>query len=265
MTKKYNDDGVSDDTPMDGGAAAGTYIVKKGDTLGGIARRHHVSTAALMKANNISPDGAKKLHVGKKLVIPARSAKSGRGARSGRKDRGAKRSADAAPAPAAAAGEYIVKTGDTPEKIARKHHVRLAALMEANKFSEEDAKRLRVDQKIVIPGRSSGKAPAAAARGKAAPAAKTAQATAPQAKAAPAPAKSAPETAEEAVPAPAPAPAAAERIDFGNSYLVTVEEDMTVDEFANRNNTTVEALRNLNPTMPADRLVKGNHYQIPKN
>ena len=46
---------------------------------------------------------------------------------------------------------YKVKRGDTPGKIAYRHKVSLAALMQANNFTESDAKKLRVGQIIVIP------------------------------------------------------------------------------------------------------------------
>lgn len=50
-------------------AAGGTYSVRSGDTLWGIAHRHKVTVNSLLKANGI-PD-AKKLKIGMKLRIPA--------------------------------------------------------------------------------------------------------------------------------------------------------------------------------------------------
>ncbi len=55
-------------------------------------------------------------------------------------------------APAATAGTYVVKSGDTLGHIALRHRVRLRALMEANKLTEADARKLQVGQKLVIPG-----------------------------------------------------------------------------------------------------------------
>jgi cell wall-associated NlpC family hydrolase len=52
--------------------AAATHVVRKGDTLGKIARAHHVSVAKLRAANGI--DGTR-LSVGTKLVIPGGKAK----------------------------------------------------------------------------------------------------------------------------------------------------------------------------------------------
>jgi membrane-bound lytic murein transglycosylase D len=46
------------------------YKVKKGDTLGAIARRHHVTTKQIMKWNNLK--NADKLSIGQRLRIEQR-------------------------------------------------------------------------------------------------------------------------------------------------------------------------------------------------
>jgi cell wall-associated NlpC family hydrolase len=65
--------------------AGGTHVVRKGDTLGKIARAHHVSVAKIREANGL--DGTR-LSVGTKLVLPGgkahskrRKARSGKGKR----------------------------------------------------------------------------------------------------------------------------------------------------------------------------------------
>lgn len=55
-------------------AADGTYTVKAGDTLGGIARRLKVKTADLQKANNLSDVQVRRLQIGQKLVVPGKGA-----------------------------------------------------------------------------------------------------------------------------------------------------------------------------------------------
>ena len=51
-------------------------------------------------------------------------------------------------------GVYVVKSGDTPDRIARKHGVRLSALMAANNLDQQSARRLKVGQKLTIPGKN---------------------------------------------------------------------------------------------------------------
>lgn len=51
-------------------ATHGTYIVRKGDTLGAIAARHHITTAALAKANRLSKQQADRLRPGQRLILP---------------------------------------------------------------------------------------------------------------------------------------------------------------------------------------------------
>lgn len=51
---------------------AKTYTVKSGDTVSAIAARHGVSTAQVMKANNLTNDKARRIVPGQKLTIPAK-------------------------------------------------------------------------------------------------------------------------------------------------------------------------------------------------
>ncbi len=50
-------------------AANGTHVVARGETLGGIAAKHHVSVASLKSANRIQDE--RKLRVGQTLTIPS--------------------------------------------------------------------------------------------------------------------------------------------------------------------------------------------------
>jgi len=61
--------------------AAATHTVASGETLGGIAAKHHVTVAALKGANRISDE--RKLRVGQVLAIP-----SGKATPPARKDEG---------------------------------------------------------------------------------------------------------------------------------------------------------------------------------
>ncbi|MGI6496458.1 MAG: LysM peptidoglycan-binding domain-containing protein [Kiritimatiellia bacterium] len=58
--------------PKDETAGPGTYIVKKGDILGRIARQHGVKVSDLKAANGLTSD---KILVGQRLTIPGKGAK----------------------------------------------------------------------------------------------------------------------------------------------------------------------------------------------
>jgi len=290
MTGTFDNSGVGADDAAAGSvkAGAGEYIVRRGDTLGKIAIAHRVRLSALMKANRLTDKDAKRLRVGQKLVIPsgkdAAPVRNGRHARPGKPGKNGKREfGGKGGAPALQPGEYIVKAGDTPERIARRAGVRLSALMEANHFTEEKARRLRIGQKIVIPGKGAAtvktqpkKQPAAQPKEqpKAKPEAKpatddeldremnsaTVKGQTPAATPAPAPeAAPAPAPAPADVATPAPAPAA----DTDTTY-VQVNEEITVAEFARRHGTTPEVVRQLNPDLTGDRMFKNRIYEVPK-
>jgi len=67
----------------------------------------------------------------------------------------------AAPAPAGAAGEYVVKKGDYFEKIARENTTTVKALTAAN--PGVDSRRLKIGQKLVLPAPSAAAAAVASA------------------------------------------------------------------------------------------------------
>lgn len=51
-----------------------TYVVKSGDMLSKIAARHGVTTAALLKANNLTMAQAAKVRPGTKIIIPGKTS-----------------------------------------------------------------------------------------------------------------------------------------------------------------------------------------------
>lgn len=126
-------------------------VVKKGDTLSEIAKRHGVSTVALARANGLDPKRA--IRIGQRLVLPSapKAAESGRtGATepsgsakaAGRSD---PRSTGSATTPRV----HVVKAGETLSGIAYRYKVGTAALARANGL---DPKRpIRPGQRLVIP------------------------------------------------------------------------------------------------------------------
>ena len=113
------------------------YEVAKGDTLGSIAKTHHVSLKDLQAAN--PGVDSKHLKIKQKLTIPASSV-------------------PAASAPAAAAvtgvvdstaGEtYTVKSGDSLTSIAKKHGTSIKALKAVNSLTTD---HIKVSQKLKLP------------------------------------------------------------------------------------------------------------------
>lgn len=125
--------------------ASGTYTVVAGDTLSGIAHRHHTTVAQLCSANGLTP--AAPLKIGQKLRISAAGSTT----------------ATAAPAKTAAtkpaaksngkARTHTVQSGETLYAIARKHGVTPAALMQANKLTPQTAGKLRIGTTLTIPAK----------------------------------------------------------------------------------------------------------------
>ena len=155
--------------------AGSDYLVVAGDTLGKIAKAHGVTLKALEAANpGVDP---KKLKVKQKLTIPAPTQSAAPDATS-----------TAQMAMGGTGGEtYVVKSGDTLSKIAKKHGVSLKALRAAN-ASIASTDHIKVGEQLTIPAKT-----------EAAPTATTTDTSAPPV--APVPAPAAP-TPAPATPAP---------------------------------------------------------------
>lgn len=104
------------------------YVVRRGDTLTGIAQRFGVSVAALARANGLSPTSY--VYIGQRLRIPS-------GGQVG------------SPAPAPNGRVYVVQPGDTLSGIARRFGVSLSALIQANRISRPSL--IYVGQRLIIP------------------------------------------------------------------------------------------------------------------
>lgn len=117
--------------------------IKKGDVLEKIARHHHTTVAAIMKANKLTSSN---LRIGQVLKIPNKSI------------------AKAEPStivyspqtstPTNASNEgakyYTVKKGDNPWTIAVKNHLKVEDLLKLNNMTEEQARRLKPGDQLQI-------------------------------------------------------------------------------------------------------------------
>jgi membrane-bound lytic murein transglycosylase D len=130
-TPKSRTRAVRGDSPR---SSAKTYVVKSGDTLGGIAGRFGVSQSALSSSNGIKNKAY--LKVGQKLRIPSKGDSS-------------RASGNSSAKKSSRSGQYRVKAGDNLGSIARRHGVSIKALMAENGI--KDAKFIKIGQRLRIP------------------------------------------------------------------------------------------------------------------
>ena len=128
------------------------HVVRRGDTLTGIARRHGSSVAALRRANGLS---SSLIRAGQTLRVPGAGSSSGAVG-------GAGAASSAASAPRAASATrvasssgpvvHVVRRGDTLTGIARRHGTSVAALRRTNGLSSS---LIRAGQTLRVPGAGS--------------------------------------------------------------------------------------------------------------
>jgi LysM repeat protein len=121
--------------------ADASYVVQPGDNLFTISLKFGVNMTALITANGITNPNF--IYVGQRLVIPGASG------------------APAAPTTPVAGTTYVVQSGDSLSKIARKFGVSLSALAAANSITNLNL--VYVGESLVIPGTGGPAVPAAPA------------------------------------------------------------------------------------------------------
>ena len=134
-----------------------TIIVGTSDTLDLLARRYHVTPAAILQANGYR--GPRALSPGQQLIIPRESAAVVAAPAP------APTLAPAAPAtrPVAAAGApaaiHFVNRGDTLLSIARHNHIPVAELARANGLDPQA--KLKLGARLTVPAKTAAVAPVA--------------------------------------------------------------------------------------------------------
>ena len=111
-----------------------TVVVRPGDTLTSIARRHDVSIATLVGLNHLT--NPNRIYAGQRLSIAATAP--------------AARPAAAAPAKPTTGGTHTVKRGEHLTGIARRYGVTVAAIVRTNSIANPS--RIYAGQRLVIPG-----------------------------------------------------------------------------------------------------------------
>ncbi|MDR0740432.1 MAG: LysM peptidoglycan-binding domain-containing protein [Puniceicoccales bacterium] len=118
------------------------YIVKKGDCLSLIARRHGVSVRELRVANNLKND---RIIAGKKLIIPEHGRYTGRLEKENDRPKVTKEKKSFE---VDADGYYTIHKGDSLSTIAAKAQVSVRDLQNWNNIS--DPARIRVGERILV-------------------------------------------------------------------------------------------------------------------
>ncbi|HAZ15729.1 MAG TPA: hypothetical protein DCY54_03750 [Parachlamydiales bacterium] len=106
--------------------------VKKGDYLDKIARLHGCSVGDIMRLNHLTTT---QLKIGQLLMLPEKKKSV---------------SAQHPQSVPAKAHYYVVKQGDNPAKIAKKHHLNLNELLRLNNLNEESARQLKPGDQLRI-------------------------------------------------------------------------------------------------------------------
>jgi murein DD-endopeptidase MepM/ murein hydrolase activator NlpD len=140
-------------TRAPGREAGTTIIVGTSDTLETLSRRYSVSSAAILQANGYK--GPRALQPGQQLIIPHQAATAAAPA----SPPPPKAAIAAAPA-SAPPSVHVVNRGDTLMSIAHRNRVPVAELAKVN--SLDPTAKLKLGQKINVPGAKSAAAPAAA-------------------------------------------------------------------------------------------------------
>ncbi len=111
-------------------------VVKKGDSLDKLARRHHSSVQEIKMNNHLEGSF---LQVGKKLRIPLHESVQ-------KTDWQQKSETTVGQSSA----YYVIKHGDNPWTVAIKHHMKVEELLRLNHLTKEKAKKLRPGDKLRI-------------------------------------------------------------------------------------------------------------------
>ena len=130
--QNQNSNGNNNDRPQQTVTSAGTYTVKSGDSLWGIATKHGCSVNDLKSWNHLSSN---LIYVGQKLVIGQK--KSTVQQQQGKKE----------PQQTTSNETYTVKSGDSLWKIATNHNMSVSQLKTLNKLSND---MIFVGQKLVV-------------------------------------------------------------------------------------------------------------------
>ena len=131
-------------------AAAGSYTVKKGDTLGSIASKHNVRVDEILKANKGL--SASKLQVGQEIALPGGAPAKAEPAEKPSAKAQKEKAAEPQQLPTLS---HTVRKGETPHSVAK--HFRIS-VTELARLNPDMGKKLHTGQKLVVPAAGAVKA-----------------------------------------------------------------------------------------------------------
>ena len=119
--------------PLAAHAQQTVHVVRRGETLTGIAARYGTSVQAIMNANRLR--NANFIWVGQRLIIPGRGSGGGSGG-------------------GASGGIHVVQRGEILARIAARYGTTVQAIVKANGL--RNANFIYVGQRLIIPGKGGG-------------------------------------------------------------------------------------------------------------
>ncbi len=149
LTKKEDDSKSSytaDDTDKIKAPQTTNYTIKKGDTLDIIAGKHNININTLLKLNHMKLDDP--LYFGRTLKVSAREKEI---SDENKQQEVKAASAVERPSPPASSvnSAYVVKKGDTLDKIAKRNNTTIGVLLKLNKMKLQEP--LYVGRKLKLP------------------------------------------------------------------------------------------------------------------
>ena len=135
---------VEKSEPKPAPATENIYVVRKGDNLSTIAKKHRVRLSELMEINSLNRSSV--IKVGQEIKIPASGEVSSMPEQKPAEHENAQVSSEAE--------TYVVKSGDSLSRIAKRHSTTVRQLMSINNLKNHN---IRIGQKLIVPKASAKK------------------------------------------------------------------------------------------------------------
>ena len=135
---------VKKSEPKPAPATENIYVVRKGDNLSTIAKKHRVRLSELMEINSLTRSSV--IKEGQEIKIPASGEVSSMPEQKPAEHENAQVSSEAE--------TYVVKSGDSLSRIAKRHSTTVRQLMSINNLKNHN---IKIGQKLIVPKASAKK------------------------------------------------------------------------------------------------------------